>query len=268
MPEGPEIERMRLALEPELTDRVVNVRVLMKHKKFPLVAGQHHIYDVERVGKRLGIHAGTQTLIVGAGMTGRWRVAAPSASPVKHDIFELVRDDGSRVVYNDVRRFGSASWVPHSEWRAGLGIDFADTRLAVANRAMQEYLREQYKSLAKRPIKVALLDQSRIAGIGNVYASELCWHLRVHPERPIAKFDRWRALGVATHRILCCAVRGKGMRDGRATVKYQHRPVPRGGYTVEVYDQTGQPCSRCGTPIASAELGGRSTYWCPTCQPE
>lgn len=266
MPEGPEIERMRRRIAPTLAGEEVEVRGILTHKKFLRANYRESVVvrRVERVGKRIGILlTDKRVLMVGAGMTGYWRIQKGDARQ-PHDLFELVRPDNVRAVYSDTRRFGSATWSTRDEWSADLGIDFTDGRLLHA----QHLLQDLFPKNSARPIKPALLDQSKIAGIGNVYASELLWHLRVHPERAIRDFDRWRALGVGTRRILMSAVNGKGVRDGRATVKYQARPTVKGGYTMEVYDQTGCPCSRCETPIESMQQAGRSTYWCPTCQPE
>ena len=105
----------------------------------------------------------------------------------------------------------------------------------------------------------ALLDQRNLAGIGNVYKSEILFLRGIRPWRPVGKIKDVDALVSLAHRMLDA---------NKDRVERVTTGVPRRGQQVWVYGRKGQPCRRCGTPIRQAELGERVTYWCPSCQPD
>jgi formamidopyrimidine-DNA glycosylase len=172
-------------------------------------------------------------------------------------------DDGSDVAYRDVRRFGT--WLlfepgelePYLDDRIGrepLAPSFTTTRLAeaLANR--------------RTPVKAAILDQRRLAGVGNIYADEALWRARIHPLRPAGGLDgrELRAL----HRGIRDALRAGIERHGSTLRDYR---TPDGGPgrmqdEFKVYGRAGEPCDRCGTPIEKIRAAGRGTWYCPNCQ--
>lgn len=216
----------------------------------------HKITAVDRHGKQLALRtSGGSALLVHLGMTGDWARGHEGARLV------LELDDGP-LSMRDVRRLGRVRVVPSDgvesarEW-AELGPDALDEvgkkgRLA------------RCLSATKLPIKVALMDQSKVAGVGNIYASEACFVARIDPRREARTlatedFDR---LGKA----ITAAMR-KTLRQGRRDPDFVY--LSEGGENrFEVYGREGGPCPRCETEIVRFEQAGRSTFACPACQLE
>lgn len=265
MPEGPEVERMRQRIAG-LAGQTVTLSVARDGKKF--MSSQqaapyqnHKVVEVARRGKRLGIVFDNNLVIaVGAGMSGSWRVSKLGSEPHKHEMFALESaQQGLRYAFTDVRCYGFVK-PTDSHWADDIGVDFTSSELL--EDGIGDRLKQRYQSKTKRlPIKAALLDQSIIAGIGNIYASELLWELQVHPETLPANFTKYAELAQRCHNMLLRAVNGKN------SVDQSSRHVTPGGFVMQVYDRAGEPCSRCGTKISHSRLVGRSTYWCSTCQP-
>ena len=269
MPEGPEVENMRRRID-SLRDQTVSIRVVRDNKFITAKQAEPYqnrkVVEVQRVGKRMGIIFDNQSVItVGAGMSGNWHKVPLDTEPLPHEMFSLAAKDlGERFVFTDVRCYGFVK-PDDSKWNAGLGIDFMDTQLNADG--IGKTLKAKYQAKRKDiEIKVALLDQTMIAGIGNVYASELLWHLKVHPETLVSVFDKFEELGKQTYWMLNLALSGKGVRAQHTPIRYKRRGASPRGYTMEVYGLTGNECSRCGTKIKQSVLGSRSTFWCPTCQ--
>src|SRR3954451_11390497 len=180
--------------------------------------------------------------------------------PGTHERAVLELDDGTRVAYRDIRRFGT--WLllePHEidpYIAAKLGDEPFDALFTVARLG---------ERIAKRkaPIKAALLDRRTLAGLGNIYTDEALWWARIHPLRPAESLERdeVRRLHRAIRRALerGIARQGADLGDG----------VYRGGrmqQEFKVYGRAGEPCDRCGKPIPKPRVGGRGTWFCPACQ--
>ncbi|MCL4181374.1 MAG: hypothetical protein KJ072_27005, partial [Verrucomicrobia bacterium] len=176
-----------------------------------------------------------------------------------------------RLVFEDSRYFGRFTLDLTSLSRLGpepLSPEFTTARLAAAlHRSAQ-------------PVKVKLLDQTLVAGIGNIYASEALFHARLHPQLPARTLTlpQIRRLRTAIRRVLAAAIHwgstvpldwaGTGPRDG---LFYYGRPQNTPDFHEErlrVYDRSGQPCLRCRTAIRQISQASRSTYFCPHCQPD
>ena len=274
MPEGPEIEVVRLSLR-RMTGQQLNRIVMHRdHRKVTFTKHQLSklrrvpITEVYRVGKLLAIATTQGQIIVGAGMSGKWRwvPATEGIERIKHDIFSLECSNGT-AIYNDARRFGSAKIVPPDDesWHSHIGIDGLDPRMMAGPLAPRR-IQEVFARKLGQPIKPTLLDQSLIAGIGNIYASEICHRLRVHPARPLEEFVAWKNLGLKTLAVLSAAVKGKGSTIAGAN-KYE---TPDGeatnGLQLRVYGRLGQRCFSCGNAIQCFEQAGRTTFYCPVCQ--
>ena len=123
---------------------------------------------------------------------------------------------------------------------------------------------------SRRPVKEFLLDQSKVAGIGNIYASEALWRARISPRRRARNVGpaRARELHAAIVGVLSEAVRKAGTTLGETSQDYVDSEGVPGGFQafLAVYDREGEPCRRCRTPIRRIVQGQRSTYYCPTCQ--
>lgn len=288
MPELPEVECVRLALRERITGRrVLSVRVCRRDvvrgecTREALLVGCR-IAGVERLGKQLAlfgsggggrgatgercvcIHLGMsgtlQCLREGEGETG-WEVGADGAGAKHvHVVWEL--EGGVRLEYRDPRRFGGI-WTfadRRGLWEArwgGLGSD--------ALRVTAEQLHERLGA-SRRAVKAALLDQSVVAGLGNIYVDELLYRCRIHPKTPsgVLRIGRWRAVVEEMRSLLRGAIRsgGSSVRD------YVDAKGRRGWFQVRhaVYGRGGQLCGRCGQKLRSMLVGGRTTVYCPRCQ--
>jgi formamidopyrimidine-DNA glycosylase len=172
-------------------------------------------------------------------------------------------DDGSDVIYRDVRRFGTWLLVEPGELDPYLSDRVGREPLAAAFTA-----KRLGETIARRraPIKAVLLDQRRLAGVGNIYADEALWRARLHPLRPAGELDS--ADVAALHRGIRAALRAGIDRHGASLRDYRTPDGERGRMQDEfkVYGREGEPCERCGTPIEKIRAAGRGTWYCPFCQ--
>ena len=197
-------------------------------------------------------------------MTGSLRYATTSTAADDPHCRAVVRlDDGSDVVYRDVRRFGTWLLVEPGELESYLAERLGGEPLERAFTA-----RALVPRLAKRraPIKAALLDQRTIAGMGNIYADEALWRARIHPLREARTLDSDEMKRLT--RGVKDALRAGIARQG-ATLRDYAQPDGRRGrmqQEFKVYGRLGEPCDRCGTPIEKTRVAGRGTWFCPRCQ--
>jgi formamidopyrimidine-DNA glycosylase len=223
------------------------------------------VQAVYRHGKQLFIRlSGAEVLLVHLGMTGRFtRHAAPGLELRLGPPRERMRwmlDDGSQIAFTDPRRFGRIRLLPASRAAAHpevarLGPDAY--RLGQDPAAFAAALR-----VSRSPIKIALLDQSRLAGVGNIYASEALFRARIDPRTPARKLAQPAAVRLAAG--LVEAMDSTFALEAEGELRYQREPGSTNRFLV--YDRRGEPCSVCGTAIRREVQGGRSTFWCPRCQ--
>lgn len=258
MPELPEVEHAARVVREVVVGRTLsNVRVLHRaqRKAFPprdvaRVRGAT-VLSVLRRGKHQLFELSTgAVLVVHFRMTGDWDIGR-TGDPIPRFarvVFDL--DDGSRVSLDDPRALSSV--VLHRDGAHALptlGPDAADPAVTV----------EAFgAALAKRrvPIKLALLDQRVLAGVGNIYAAEALWLARIAPTAVASGLTR------ARQAALLDAVRAVLAKAQRLAGRYRDDGVGR----FEVYDREGEACSRCGAKIKRMTQGQRSTYYCPRCQ--
>lgn len=276
MPELPEVETVRRALSRALEGRrVARVRVRKRSLRVPLprdferrLAGRR-ILAVDRRAKYLLVRLdGRDILVAHLGMSGRMRLfRAPAPAPGKHDHVEIETDDGTVLRFNDPRRFGLMALVAERDldrhpWFRALGPEpLADDfdGAALARRLAGR----------KTALKVALMDQRVVAGIGNIYACEALFRARLSPFRKAGTVKGPRAdeLARAIRAVLMSAIAagGSSLRDHR-------RPSGELGYfqhRFAVYDREGRPCPGCDCDAAGTGgirrkvQGARSTFYCP-----
>ena len=274
MPELPEVETVRRRLEPVLVGRrfervEIDDPRLTRPEDPAEVAAEltgERVAAVERRGKYLVVRFESgRVLLIHLRMTGNL-LYAPRGKPVDvpHRRAVVKLDDGSDVVYRDVRRFGTWLLVepdeldPYLATRLGgepLGRAFTTKALAarLANR--------------KAPIKAALLDQRTLAGLGNIYVDEALWRARIHPLRPARELDARRDARAARRDQEARSQRASRARARRCATTASPTAA-RGSMQKEfkVYGRGGEPCDRCGTPIEKTRVAGRGTWYCPTCQ--
>jgi formamidopyrimidine-DNA glycosylase len=271
MPELPEVETIRRQLEPAITGRVIDaVRVIDERWTRPVapaeveraVAGRR-IEAVERRGKYLLLRLeGDRTLAMHLRMTGNL-LLQESGSDLPHLRASFELDDGTRLLFTDARRFGQAVVLD------GEGLDeYFAARLGVEplSEALTGAELCRLASGRRAPLKSFLLNQTGVAGIGNIYADEALHRAALHPLSPAGSMkpedcERLRDGIVATLEA--------GLRSGGASVDdYRDARGERGAMQDEflVHTREGEPCPRCGSAIRRIVVAGRSTYFCPSCQ--
>ena len=275
MPELPEVETIRLRLEPKLLGRrLQRVEIFDPRLTRPFdpagVAAElegERIAALHRRGKYLIVRFETRrALLIHLRMTGNLlhrNAVSPAVADDPHVRAVVSLDDGSDVVYRDVRRFGTWLLVESDELEPYLG-----DRIGSEPLARNFTTRRFAEGLANRraPVKAAILDQRRLAGVGNIYADEALWRARIHPLEPAGALD---AADVrALHRGIRDALRAGIARQG-STLRDYRTPDGTPGemqHEFKVYGRGGQPCDRCGTPIEKIRAAGRGTWYCPGCQ--
>jgi len=277
VPELPEVETIRRQLDALLVGRsIVGLRStwaksLTGRGVEPTVVLGRPVTGAWRQGKVLGLDLeGGVTMLVHLRMTGQLLLdprddsGAPSGeSSATRVVLDL--DDGSRLVFNDHRKFGRMVVLPSSD----VGADPLLARMG------PEPLGEEFdagalsRALGRHPglrLKTALLDQGIVAGVGNIYADEALWHAGLHPERRSGALKR---SGITALHGGIVTVLTEGVARGGSTMRdYVDARGERGGYldVAAVYGRAGRPCPRCGTPIVKMTVGGRGTHFCPACQ--
>jgi formamidopyrimidine-DNA glycosylase len=273
VPELPEVETIRRRLAPVLEGatieraEIVDPR-LTRPGEPRLVADAlvgERIVSLDRRGKYLlwRLSSG-RTLVVHLRMTGSFRHVPGGDLP--EDAYRratLALDSGGAVGYRDVRRFGT--WELLDEGHLG---PYLDTRLG-PEPLVPSFTAARLATLAAgrtAPVKAFLLDQRRIAGVGNIYADEALWRARIHPLRPAGSLDEDEL--ATLHRALRAALRKGIERQGSTLSNYATPDGEPGGMQHEfhVYGRLGEPCDRCGRPIERIVVGGRGTWFCPHCQ--
>ena len=267
MPELPEVETTVRGLGPVLQGQRIE-RVTLRRadlrRPFPEDLGQRLTgATVTGLGRRakyglIDTDRG-DTLVFHLGMSGRWRI--DPAELGAHDHFLLETDEGRRAVLNDPRRFGSLDLVPTGE------LDEWPAFAALGPEPLELEARDLKRRLAGRSaaIKLLLLDQGIVAGLGNIYVCEALYRAGIHPKRAggsvsLARLER---LVAAIREVI-----DEAIEAGGSTLRDFASPDGELGYfskTFAVYDREGKPCG-CGGTVKRFVQGGRSTFYCPACQ--
>lgn len=272
MPELPEVETVVRDLRPVLVDRSIT-GVRQGEQKLRRSSGSEwseqvigqRIVGVLRRGKWIRIELETgRCLLIHLGMTGQLTVVSADEPVSEHTHLCLMLDKGQELRFRDVRRFGSVSYYPDA---SAVEAFFRSKKLGPEPFSLDKRSWREALKGTTRAIKSVLLDQSVVAGVGNIYADESLFVARIHPLRPacdltMAEADRLREALVS---VLKQAIkrRGSTIRD------YIGGSGLRGGYQEEfrVYGRKGEGCLRCQTPLAVLRISGRSSHYCPHCQP-
>ena len=274
MPELPEVETVARGLRGSLRGRrIVSVRLgktdfiddpAALERELPGT----RIESVARYGKFLLLHlepsngAGVRScLVIHLGMTGQLTPRHAEEPVARHTHALFLLDDGRELRYTDIRRFGRLALVPETAlegFLSRLGLDPLE--------ATEEEFRQRLAGRHAR-IKALLLDQHVFRGMGNIYADESLWRARIHPARHAARLTggQLTRLHRTIREVLSAAIRLRGSSvsnyidaDGQPG-EYQRRH--------RVYRREGKSCNRCGEKIRRIVVAGRSSYFCPRCQP-
>jgi formamidopyrimidine-DNA glycosylase len=266
----PEVETVVRDLRPLLVGRVfTKISVSRKALRRKWSRGwaadllERRVIAIERRGKWIQIDLGGPWLLVHLGMTGQFTVVPGNLPRETHTHVVFTLNDANELRFRDVRRFGSVTLFPDRETLAahfsasGLGPEPFDIDADTWRVALRS---------SRRNLKAILLDQTIVAGVGNIYADESLFEARLHPTLLGSKLQAKQAetLRLAMLDVLTRAIerRGSSIRDyiGGSGLKGQMQEEFR------VYGRTGNGCLRCGTAIEKMTLAGRSTHFCPRCQ--
>ena len=270
MPELPEVETTRRGLVPHVIGRrIAAVNIYDPRLRWPVPSGLgkrlagRTIDALDRRSKYLLFRLAGQTLLVHLGMTGSLRVFKQAPPRRPHDHVDIVLDDGATLRYHDPRRFGAILWLPDSgathPLLASLGPEPFDAAFDA------DYL---WSSTRRRgaAIKLALMDNHLVVGVGNIYANESLFRAGIRPATKASRVSRARyARLVAEVRATLEDAIAKGGSTLRDYVDSAGEP---GYFQLDyfVYGRDGEPCRVCGAPIRMRRMGGRATSWCPRCQ--
>jgi formamidopyrimidine-DNA glycosylase len=282
MPELPEVETVKEGIAPAMTGKVITrAEVNRPDLRWPFppdmaarLTGKR-VLGLRRRSKYILVDLDSaETLLIHLGMSGRMLVSGvaigeflhPHPAPAKHDHVVLHMEDDARITFNDARRFGAMDLMPtaaqEDHW---LIRDIGPEPLG--NSFNEAYLIDRLKG-RNTPIKAALLDQRIVAGLGNIYVSEVLYRAGIHPARKAGRISAARAASLVPHirEVLTEAIAagGSSLRDYRQSDGelgyFQH------GF--QVYDRENEPCltSDCGREIRRIVQSGRSSFFCPQCQ--
>lgn len=287
MPELPEVETIRLGLGRLLPGKVVASVTHDTDKSFPNAPADVNafligatIVEVKRRAKVLLIELSSKySLVIHLKMTGqlvfvgekeRFGAGHPSDSligrlPDKSTRVAFTFEDGSRLFFNDQRKFGwvkllPTAEVPNIDFMRKVGPEPLEADFTAAQFA------ERFQRRPNTTIKAALLDQTVVAGVGNIYADESLWGARIHPSTLVKNVSRAKFSRLFTE--LQYVLNLSLQKGGSSDKNYVNAEGKRGSYLsfARVFRREGQPCPRCGTTIIKTRVAGRGTHLCPHCQ--
>lgn len=271
MPELPEIETFRRFLaqgrdeSPSILGKTIHDANLLWEKTLATpspvefsarVRGQG-VEEIGRRGKHLLVHLSADTLVFHFRMSGEVLVEAQTSPLGKHYRLVINFTDGDRLAFNNPRKFGRVWLTPdHHSLLAGLGPEPLD----------EEFRPQDFYAILQghhRQIKALLLDQKKIAGLGNIYTDEALHLSKIHPKAKSdsLRFEQAERLWENIRHVLRIGIENQG-----TSFDWMYKG---GNYQnlLKVYQHTGEPCSTCGTSIERTTVAQRGTHYCPTCQP-
>ena len=275
MPELPEVEHVVRALRRAVPGRTIVASDINLSKlvapTFPAIFKRKlkgsRIDNISRRGKYILFELNTnRVLAVHLRMTGKFRVLSPDDSLPRHAHAVFYLDDERRLVFQDQRQFGVMKLVSRRELSTTKGI----VELApepFSDEFSVEYLKEVL-GRSKRTLKTLLLDQTKVLGLGNIYAAEALYRAGINPFTLANELSARRVprLHQAIRDVLRAAISGNSSRRLNLENPNGFSYGEAFGKVWQVYEREGELCFKCGTPIRRLNHGGRSTYWCPRCQ--
>ena len=271
MPELPEVETVKKTLAPKIMGRTITkVTVLWDKiveddtKSFVKKLTGAQFLGMARRGKFLIFHLDVADLVSHLRMEGKYQVVARTLPLDKHThvIFDL--DNGEQLRYLDIRKFGRMALMPAGQGTSYPGIKKLGAEPTEATFDLATFAAKLKKS--HKVIKTLLLDQTVVAGIGNIYADEILFRAKIHPLTPANVLT---AAEVATLRRDIIEILAQATVDGGTTIRTFENAEGQSGHhqgALTVYDRQGEPCVVCQTTIEKIVVGGRGTHFCPHCQ--
>lgn len=272
MPELPEVETVRRGLNKLVSgQKIISVQLTYQRmirsdiSEFLAYLPGKTILTVNRRGKYLLFELGDKTLISHLRMEGKYQLFPSEAIPDNkhfHVFFTLA--NGQSLVYQDVRKFGTMELVEQNQ----LLTFFKGKKIGPEPIASEFTLAPFQAKLVKssKKIKSFLLDQTLVAGLGNIYVDEVLWLSKIHPSEIASNLSKEQ---IANLRQAIISVLDEGVKRGGSTIRSYKNVLGMDGTMqdcLKVYAKKDQPCQRCGRPIEKYKLAGRGTHFCSYCQ--
>lgn len=272
MPEMPEVETVRRTLLPLIKGKTIKEVTVWypkiitgDAKEFKQQLVGKKITTIDRYAKYLLIRlSGNLTVVSHLRMEGKYRLVKINTKKDKHDHVQIVFSDNSALRYNDVRKFGRMQLIKTGTEKEKTGI----SKLGAEPNSAAFTVSYLQNGLArkKKNIKNTLLDQSVVAGLGNIYVDEVLWETKIHP---LSQANTIPAEKVAQlHDNINLLIELAIAERGTTIHTYLDANGKTGGFQkmLQVYGHKGEPCVRCGTPLEKIKVNGRGTTFCPKCQ--
>ncbi|WP_347862599.1 DNA-formamidopyrimidine glycosylase [Salimicrobium sp. PL1-032A] len=273
MPELPEVDAVKESLKKQVLHKTIaDVEVswasIVKRpedrQQFEQMLVQQTIRDIDRKGKFLIFLLDDYALVSHLRMEGKYFVYPHKEPKDKHTHVTFSFEDGSVLHYNDVRKFGTMHLFEKGKEHQEKPLSQVGPD-PFKGRFTGDYMYEKFQKTTRR-IKTVLLDQSVVAGFGNIYVDETLYRAKIHPERLASSLD--------TEEVACIVEEGKkvlkeAMEAGGSTIRsYSRSDGGQGEFQTRlyVYGKEGEPCPRCSRPITKTKVGGRGTHLCYYCQ--
>ncbi|MDF7683076.1 bifunctional DNA-formamidopyrimidine glycosylase/DNA-(apurinic or apyrimidinic site) lyase [Lactobacillus sp. ESL0679] len=272
MPEMPEVETVRRTLLPLIKGKTIKQVTLWYPKiiasdpdEFAKQVAGRQVLTIDRYAKYLLIRlSGDLTIVSHLRMEGKYRLTMVAAAKDKHDHVQFAFTDDTALRYNDVRKFGRMQLVATGTEQVVTGISklgFEPNSAAFTTEFLAAGL-----SRKKKNIKSTLLDQTIVAGLGNIYVDEVLWETKIHPLSSANKIPKKKVaeLHDNINKLIALAI----TRHGTTVHTYLDANGETGGFQkmLRVYGHQGEPCARCGSPLEKIKVNGRGTTFCPKCQ--
>ncbi|KQC94498.1 bifunctional DNA-formamidopyrimidine glycosylase/DNA-(apurinic or apyrimidinic site) lyase [Acinetobacter soli] len=268
MPELPEVETTKTSLRPLLHHRVQSVIVRDSRLRWAIpddisrLVGQE-LRALKRRSKYILAEFETDQMLWHLGMSGSFRLSTAQDELRKHDHLILTFDDGTELRYHDPRRFGCILWL-NDEHQKKLIDTLGPEPLSDAFNA--DYLYEKLRT-KQVGIKIAIMDNHVVVGVGNIYATESLFNQGIHPAQPANTLSSEQIAGLVVEikRILSHAI-----QLGGSTLRDYTNAMGENGYfqqTLLAYGRAGEMCVNCETTLENMKLGQRASVFCPQCQP-
>ncbi|MGM0436168.1 MAG: DNA-formamidopyrimidine glycosylase [Bacillota bacterium] len=271
MPELPEVETVRRSLYPLIKDRTIEDVIVyyptmikdMDADAFKTKVIGKTFNDIGRLGKHLMFKVGELTMIIHLRMEGKFLIKQKDTPKDTHEHLRFILSDGRALSYYDVRKFGTL------HLREDKDLFITKPLMHVAAEPISDAfdITEFKRKLdSNRPIKAAILDQTVISGIGNIYADEILFCARIHPETIARTLTPYRVKKLAH-----CAkdILNRAVESGGTTIRTYKNALGIDGMFqlhLNVHMREGEACKNCGRTIKKEKVAGRGTYFCPTCQ--
>lgn len=271
MPELPEVETTCKGITPHVLNKKI-MKVIIRApklrwpipKKISTILPGNKILAVERRAKYMLLKLDQGTLIIHLGMSGTLRTLTERTKPAKHDHVDIEFEDGTCLRYNDPRRFGCILWTQDAPESHKLLKDLGPEPFS------KEFTGKYLSSIASKrsvPVKNFIMDNKVVVGAGNIYANEALFAAGINPLAPANSVPESKYMELVKH---IKAILKLAIKKGGTTLKDFRDSDGKPGYfsqKLKIYGKSGEPCVECKTPIETVQIGQRSSYYCPSCQP-